>query len=130
MLIAGSYTPFCLVTLRGERRPVDVRGHLDTRHRRHLRRGVLAVPAALAVGRRVPGHGLARRLRDQAAAAALAPAGLWLLVAGGLCYTFGTIFYVLKKVRYMHAVWHVWVLAGSICHFLAVLLFVIIPSGR
>ncbi len=60
--------------------------------------------------------------------AALPPAGVWLLVAGGLCYTFGTIFYVMKKVRYMHAVWHLWVLAGSILHFLAVLLFVIIPA--
>jgi hemolysin III len=60
--------------------------------------------------------------------AALPPAGLWLLVAGGLCYTVGTGFYVLKKVPYMHAVWHVWVLAGSILHFLAVLLFVIIPA--
>ena len=58
----------------------------------------------------------------------IAPAGLWLLVAGGLCYTVGTIFYVLKKVRYMHAIWHVFVLAGSILHFIAVLVFVIIPS--
>jgi hemolysin III len=58
----------------------------------------------------------------------IAPAGLWLLVAGGLCYTFGTIFYVLKRVQYMHAIWHVLVLAGSILHFLAVLMFVIIPA--
>ena len=63
-------------------------------------------------------------------AAALPSAGLWLLVAGGLCYTVGTVFYVLKKVRYMHAIWHVMVLAGSICHFLAVLLYVIIPAGK
>jgi len=60
--------------------------------------------------------------------AALAPAGLWLLVAGGLCYTLGTVFYVMKRVRYMHAIWHVWVLAGSILHFLAILLYVIIPA--
>ena len=34
----------------------------------------------------------------------------------------------MKQVRYMHAVWHLWVLAGSILHFLSVLLFVIIPA--
>jgi hemolysin III len=50
---------------------------------------------------------------------------LALLVAGGLCYTVGTAFYVAKRVRYMHFVWHLFVLAGSVCHFLAVLLFVI-----
>ena len=55
----------------------------------------------------------------------LAPAGLWLLIAGGLAYTIGTIFYVLQRVKYMHPVWHLWVLAGSVCHFLAVLLFVV-----
>jgi hemolysin III len=54
----------------------------------------------------------------------LAPGGLWLLVAGGLCYTLGTVFYVYKRVPYFHMVWHLWVLAGSVCHFLAVLLYV------
>jgi hemolysin III len=58
----------------------------------------------------------------------LAPAGVWLLFAGGLCYTVGTVFYVLKKVPYMHAIWHLFVLAGSILHFVAVLVFVIIPA--
>ena len=56
---------------------------------------------------------------------AVDPSGLWLLVAGGLSYTGGTIFYVLKKVPYMHAVWHLFVLGGSVCHVLAVLLYVI-----
>jgi hemolysin III len=51
--------------------------------------------------------------------------GAALLLAGGICYTLGTIFYILKKVPYMHAVWHLWVLGGSICHILSVLLFVI-----
>jgi len=58
----------------------------------------------------------------------LAPAGVWLLAAGGLAYTLGTVFYVLKKIPYMHAVWHLFVLAGSVCHFLAVMLFVL-PQG-
>ena len=51
--------------------------------------------------------------------------GVALLLAGGICYSVGTIFYVLKKVPYMHSIWHLWVLAGSICHFLAVILYVI-----
>ena len=58
-------------------------------------------------------------------ASELPTAGVWLLAAGGLAYTFGTIFYVLKKVPYTHAVWHLFVLAGAVCHFLAVALYVI-----
>ena len=58
-------------------------------------------------------------------AEALPRQGLYLLIAGGLAYTFGTIFYVLKRVPYAHMVWHLFVLAGSVCHFLAVLLYVI-----
>ena len=57
--------------------------------------------------------------------AALQPGCLALLVAGGLCYTVGTAFYLMKRVRYMHSVWHLWVLAGSVCQFLAVLLFLL-----
>jgi hemolysin III len=62
--------------------------------------------------------------------ASLSPTGLWLLVAGGLCYTLGTAFYVYKKVPYFHMVWHLWVLAGSVCHFLAVLLYVVPKAAR
>lgn len=56
--------------------------------------------------------------------AALPPMGLGLLAAGGVCYTIGCVFYVLKKIPYMHTLFHVWVLAGSICHFFAVLFYV------
>ena len=52
-------------------------------------------------------------------------AGFGLLLAGGLVYTAGTAFYVLKRVRYMHAVWHLFVLGGSVCHFLVVILYVL-----
>ena len=54
----------------------------------------------------------------------LPAAGLWLLVAGGLSYTVGVVFYLLKRVPFAHMVWHLFVLGGSVCHFLAVLLFV------
>jgi len=53
--------------------------------------------------------------------------GLYLLIAGGIAYTLGIIFYVLQKknLKYFHSIWHVFVLAGSICHFLSVALYVI-----
>ena len=57
--------------------------------------------------------------------AALHPTALVLLAAGGVCYTVGAVFYVLKKIRYMHSIFHLWVLAGSVLQFLAVVLFVI-----
>ena len=44
----------------------------------------------------------------------------WLL-AGGLCYTFGTVFYHRPRVRYSHAIWHMFVIGGSLCHFIAVM---------
>ncbi len=48
---------------------------------------------------------------------------LILLIAGGLVYTFGIIFYALQNYRYNHFVWHFFVIGGSILHYLAVLLF-------
>jgi len=125
LLIAGTYTPFCLVTLREAGgwwlfgviwglailgialeafwvyRPPWVSALL------FLGMGWLVV---VSIGPLVDN---------------LAPPGLWLLVAGGLAYTVGTVFYVLERIHYMHAVWHLWVLAGSVLHFLAVLLYVI-----
>jgi len=46
---------------------------------------------------------------------------LWLLLAGGLCYTGGAVVYMQKKLPFHHAVWHVFILAGSITHYLAIL---------
>jgi len=51
--------------------------------------------------------------------------GVWLLVGGGLFYTSGTIFYLWKTLPYHHAVWHLFVLAGSICHWIAVFRYVV-----
>ncbi|WP_042170812.1 PAQR family membrane homeostasis protein TrhA [Paenibacillus gorillae] len=58
----------------------------------------------------------------------LAPGGLQLLITGGLLYTFGTIFYMWRGFPYHHAVWHLFVLGGSIVHFFAILLY-ILPNG-
>jgi hemolysin III len=55
----------------------------------------------------------------------LSEPALTLLVIGGLAYTIGALFYALKKVRYTHAIWHVFVLIGAGSHFLAIYLYVI-----
>ena len=51
----------------------------------------------------------------------VAPAGLVLIASGGFAYTAGTIFYAYKRIRFGHFVWHLFVLAGTVCHFCAVL---------
>jgi hemolysin III len=51
--------------------------------------------------------------------------GIVLLVVGGALYTFGAIFYVWRKLPYHHAIFHLFVLAGSILHFLCILLYVL-----
>lgn len=51
--------------------------------------------------------------------------GLWWLVAGGVLYTAGTFFYLKRSIPFNHAIWHAFVLAGSLCHFLSVMLYVI-----
>ena len=57
---------------------------------------------------------------------ALVPAGgIWLLFMGGVLYTTGILFYVWKRVPYNHAIWHVFVLAGSTCHYFAVMFYVL-----
>ncbi len=55
----------------------------------------------------------------------LQPGGIRLLVIGGLLYTFGSIFYIWRGFPHHHAVWHLFVLAGSAMHFFAILLYVL-----
>lgn len=126
LLIAGSYTPFCLITL------ADVGGipmfvvvwalafagiSFEIIFRQRQPRWV-TILIYLAMGWLVV-------FRLFELIAALDPVALALLVVGGLCYTIGTGFYVMKHIRYMHSVWHLWVLAGSIFIFMAVILYVI-----
>jgi hemolysin III len=55
---------------------------------------------------------------------------LVLLLSGGLAYSLGAAFYVLdKRLAFGHAVWHLFVLGGSVCHFLAILLGVLPHTG-
>ena len=57
--------------------------------------------------------------------AALPLAAILWLAAGGLLYTTGVAFYAWERLPYHHAVWHVFVLGGSVCHYLAVVSYVI-----
>jgi len=52
------------------------------------------------------------------------PRGFWLIVAGGVAYTGGILFYVKDNIRYFHVIWHLFVLAGSVLQFFAILLYV------
>ncbi|MFA6917058.1 MAG: hemolysin III family protein [Parachlamydiales bacterium] len=51
--------------------------------------------------------------------------GLYLIVAGGLSYSFGAIIYVLEKPVFHHAIWHMFVIGGSMCHYFAILHYVV-----
>lgn len=125
LLIAGTYTPFMLVNLRG---PWGW----------SLLAGVWAI-AVLGIALRLllkgRWHGLVVSLyiaMGWAVVGAVQPmlhhvaaGGLILLAAGGLAYTVGVIFYKWKRLPYHHAIWHVFVLLGSALHFFAVLFYVI-----
>ena len=121
LLIAGTYTPFTLTVLRG---PwgwslfgavwgLAVLGVIkDTVFRGRYR--ALSVVLYLAMGWMVVAA-FAPLQR------ALPSAGLALLAAGGVVYTVGVVFYALsKRVAHTHGVWHLCVLGGSVCHYLAV----------
>jgi len=60
--------------------------------------------------------------------AALPSGGMTWLAAGGLAYTGGVTFYAWKSLPFGHAVWHLFVLGGSVCHFVAIMLYVL-PMG-
>ncbi len=51
--------------------------------------------------------------------------GIVWLIAGGLSYSLGVIFYIWKKLPYNHAIWHLFVLSGSICHFFSIIFYVV-----
>jgi hemolysin III len=55
--------------------------------------------------------------------------GLLLLLAGGLCYTLGVVFYTWKSLAYSHAVWHLFVLGGSACHYFSILFYLLPAAG-
>lgn len=129
LLIAGSYTPFVLVTLRGPWgwslfgvvwglavAGVTIKFWLAGRFK------LVSTLIYIAMGWLV-------MVAIKPLVAALPSGGIKLLVAGGLCYTGGAVFYLWKRLPYHHAIWHLWVLAGSACHWAAVFVYVV-PSGH
>ena len=125
LLIAGTYTPFTVVLLRrgwGWTLLALVWGlaiagllfKLFSRHRFH--------PAATCLYLVMGWMGV---LFADPVSAALPTGALLLIAAGGLAYTVGVIFYGWHSLRYSHAIWHVFVLVGSICHFIAVVVYVL-----
>lgn len=128
LLIAGTYTPFLLTSLRG---PWGwslfgvIWGLCGAGAVFHLIFGprfrAMATFAYIFLGWLI-------LIAFKPLLASVPPGGLWLLLAGGLCYSVGVIFYKWHRLRYHHAVWHTFVLGGTTCHFLAVLLF-LLPRG-
>ncbi len=123
LLIAGTYTPFCLLPLWG---PLG-RGLLSA----IWALAFLGIGLKLSLGDRFPaawvlmylGMGWLAVLAMRELHLLLPELGFRLVVAGGLCYTVGVIFYTLGRyIPFMHAIWHLFVLGGSACHYVAILL--------
>lgn len=128
LLIAGTYTPFMWVSI-GEGSGLLILA---------LVWGMAVLGALSEVflhGRAVKitqvvaylGMGWACSLDFGSLRAALPEPGFWWLVAGGLAYTAGVVFYVadkLQKLNHAHGIWHFFVLVGSVCHFIAVIKYV------
>lgn len=121
LLIAGTYTPFTLVGLRGE-----VGRNLFIAIWSLAAAGIafklfftgrfkmLSTAVYVAMGWMV-------LLAIKPVMAALDTWTFGWLIAGGVSYTLGTVFYHRPSMRYSHAVWHLFVVAGSVCHYIAVL---------
>jgi hemolysin III len=124
ILIAGTYTPLTLVTLRG--------AWGWTLFGLVWAMALCGLVLELIVKKRMQwlsltlylGMGWLLVVALKPLMGALATGGFVLLLAGGLLYTFGVIFYVWKNLSYHHAIWHLFVMAGSMVHFFAILFYV------
>ncbi|HCD74128.1 MAG TPA: hemolysin III, partial [Alcanivorax sp.] len=126
-LIAGTYTPFLLVNMRGT---VGwtlfgvIWGLAFTGIILKLRFGnrykLARVGIYLAMGWLV--MFASGELMDT-----VSPLGFWLLLAGGITYTAGVVFYLADRLPYNHAIWHLFVVGGSVCHFYAIY-YAVLPA--
>lgn len=125
LLIAGTYTPFLLVNLRGVWGwslfaviwTVAIAGvvlRLLWKGKRH--RVIVSLYIAM---------GWAVLVAIKPLLENLATGGLILLASGGVVYTLGVLFYAWRKLPYSHAIWHMFVLGGSALHFFAILFYVV-----
>jgi hemolysin III len=125
LLIAGTYTPFTLIALRG-----SFGNTLFAIVWAFALVGILfkiflhkRIPAASVVSYLVMGWIAIFAVQPLYNVLGLMPLA-W-IVAGGLIYTLGTIFYGWQSFKHHHAVWHLFVLGGSICHFIAIAVYII-----
>lgn len=125
VLIAGSYTPFCLVTLEGATGIALCIAVWAIALAGIALQGVLIKKSKWLNSLLYLAMGWLVILVIEPLIENLANGGLWLLTAGGLSYSLGVIFYIWKSIPYSHAIWHVFVFAGTVLQFLAVLLYVI-----
>lgn len=125
LLIAGTYTPFVLITLHGawgwslfavtwSLAALGVIFELTSLRR--FRGAMVALYIAM---------GWVGLAAIKPLVAALPSVGLWLLFGGGAAYTLGVVFYQMHRLRYHHAVWHLFVLSGSVLQYFAVLYYVL-----
>lgn len=125
LLIAGTYTPFLLVSMRGAwgwTLLVVIWGLallgigfkvLFTHHFQKLSTLAYVLMGWLCV------------IALKEALVSIPPGGLIWLAVGGVVYTVGVVFYAWKKLPYNHAIWHLFVLGGSTCHYFAILLYLL-----
>ena len=128
LLIAGTYTPFVLIALRGTWgwtlfgiiwTLAAVGAVLELSSARRYRAAMVALYIAM---------GWVGLVAIKPLVAALPAAGLWLLFGGGVSYTAGVLFYRWRSLRYHHALWHLFVLGGSMLQYFAILYYVL-PSN-
>ncbi|HSS52490.1 MAG TPA: hemolysin III family protein, partial [Thermoanaerobaculia bacterium] len=125
LLIAGTYTPFTLISLRG--------GWGWTLFGLVWGMALLGITLKVAAIGRFQwlsialylGMGWLVVVALRPLIEAVSPAGVRLLFFGGVSYTLGVLFYKWRRLPYHHAVWHLFVLAGSVFHYFAVLLYVL-----
>lgn len=125
LLIAGTYTPFTLGVLRGPwgwtlfglQWGLAAAG-IVLKSIGGIRYGKLSVAVYLAMGWLV-------LIAIGPVMDHVPPWGLFWLVAGGIAYTAGVVFFALERIRYFHLIWHLFVIAGSACHFFAVLWYAV-----
>ena len=125
VLIAGTYTPFTLVVLRS-----GIGQNLFVFVWLFAAIGILSTvffgkkfPAVSVISYLVMGWISVITVEPLFTALGLIP--ILLIVAGGLAYTVGVIFFVWESLRHHHAIWHLFVMAGSLCHFLVIAIYVI-----
>ncbi len=120
-LIAGTYTPFLLVNLRGLVGWIVFAilwgivlfgSYMKIRNPKQQPRWMVALYVAM---------GWTLLFILPAMIANIPVRGLWFILAGGLSYTIGVIFYLWRRMKFSHAVWHLFVIGGSVCFFFAVL---------